>query len=32
MRIVLQRVKSASVSIEGSIVGEINQGLMKMER
>ena len=26
MRIVLQRVKSASVSIEGSVVGEINQG------
>ena len=28
MRIVLQRVKSASVSIEGSIVGEINQGFL----
>ena len=28
MRIVLQRVKSASVSIEGSVVGEINQGFL----
>ena len=28
MRIVLQRVKSASVSIEGFIVGEINQGFL----
>ena len=28
MRIVLQRVKSASVSIEGAIVGEINQGFL----
>ncbi len=28
MRIVLQRVKSASVSIEGSVVGEISQGFL----
>ena len=28
MRIVLQRVKSASVAIEGSVVGEINQGFL----
>ena len=28
MRIVLQRVKSASVSIESSVVGEINQGFL----
>ena len=28
MRIVLQRVKSASVSIEGTVVGEIEQGFM----
>ena len=28
MRIVLQRVKSASVSIEDSVVGEINQGFL----
>ena len=28
MRIVLQRVKSASVAIEGSFVGEINQGFL----
>ena len=28
MRIVLQRVKSASVSIEGTVVGEINQGFL----
>ena len=28
MRIVLQRVKSANVSIEGSVVGEINQGFL----
>ena len=28
MRIVLQRVKSASLSIEGSVVGEINQGFL----
>ena len=28
MRIVLQPVKSASVSIEGSVVGEINQGFL----
>ena len=28
MRIVLQRVKSASVSIEGSVVGEIKQGFL----
>lgn len=28
MRIVLQRVKSASVSIEGSVGGEINQGFL----
>ena len=28
MRIVLQRVNSASVSIEGSVVGEINQGFL----
>ena len=28
MRIVLQRVKSASVSIEGTVVGEIEQGFL----
>lgn len=28
MRIVLQRVKSASVAIEGSVVGEIEQGFL----
>ena len=28
MRIVLQRVKSASVAIEDSVVGEINQGFL----
>ena len=28
MRIVLQRVKSASVALEGSVVGEINQGFL----
>ena len=28
MRIVLQRVDSASVAIEGSVVGEINQGFL----
>ena len=28
MRIVLQRVKSANVTIEGSVVGEINQGFL----
>lgn len=28
MKIVLQRVKSASVAIEGSVVGEIDQGLL----
>ena len=28
MRIVLQRVKSASVSIEGTVVGEIEQGVL----
>ena len=28
MRIVLQRVKSASVSIEGTVVGDINQGFL----
>ena len=28
MRIVLQRVKSANVAIEGSVVGEINQGFL----
>ena len=28
MRIVLQRVKSASVAIEGSVVDEINQGFL----
>ena len=28
MRIVLQRVKSATVSIEGAVVGEINQGFL----
>jgi D-tyrosyl-tRNA(Tyr) deacylase len=28
MRIVLQRVKSASVSIEGTVVGEIEQGCL----
>lgn len=28
MKIVLQRVKSASVAIEGSVVGEINQGFL----
>ena len=28
MKIVLQRVKSASVSIEGSVVGEIDQGFL----
>ena len=28
MKIVLQRVKSASVAIEGSVVGEINEGFL----
>ena len=28
MRIVLQRVKSASISIEGTVVGEIEQGFL----
>lgn len=28
MKIVLQRVKSASVAIEGSVVGEINKGFL----